>query len=164
MHDTNLLQLITDDFAPAQRLLALLQTESLALHGRDMPLLEEILAEKQALIILLEQHGRKRSEILASLNLPLTRAGLEQLAQQVARPWVKGFAGRRQPGLARGAFEQWRLQLGFQLFDLSAKGRLRHKQAFGGGAEAAAVGDFDEVAQLASGNHASCLFEMSGGL
>lgn len=70
MHDTNLLQLITDDFAPAQRLLALLQTESLALHGRDMPLLEEILAEKQALIILLEQHGRKRSEILASLNLP----------------------------------------------------------------------------------------------
>jgi flagella synthesis protein FlgN len=80
MHDTNLLQLITDDFAPAQRLLELLQTESLALHGRDMPLLEEILAGKQALIILLEQHGRKRSEILASLNLPLTRAGLEQLA------------------------------------------------------------------------------------
>lgn len=80
MHDTNLLQLITDDFAPAQHLLELLQTESLALHGRDMPLLEQILAQKQALIILLEQHGRKRSEILASLNLPLTRAGLEQLA------------------------------------------------------------------------------------
>jgi flagella synthesis protein FlgN len=80
MHDTHLLQLITDDFTPAQRLLELLQTESLALHGRDMPLLEEILAQKQALIILLEQHGRKRSEILASLNLPLTRAGLEQFA------------------------------------------------------------------------------------
>ncbi|MGF6113879.1 flagellar protein FlgN [Pseudomonas sp. ADAK2] len=80
MHDTNLLQLITDDFAPAQRLLELLQTESLALHGRDMPLLEEILAQKQALIILLEQHGRKRSEILASLNLPIDRSGLEQLA------------------------------------------------------------------------------------
>lgn len=80
MHDTNLLQLITDDFAPAQRLLELLQTESLALHGRDMPLLEEILAQKQALIILLEQHGRKRSEILASLNLPTDRSGLEQLA------------------------------------------------------------------------------------
>ncbi|WP_213942276.1 flagellar protein FlgN [Pseudomonas sp. dw_612] len=80
MHDTNLLQLITDDFAPAQRLLELLQTESLALHGRDMPLLEEILAQKQALIILLDQHGRKRSEILASLNLPITRSGLEQLA------------------------------------------------------------------------------------
>ncbi|WP_097304698.1 flagella synthesis protein FlgN [Pseudomonas chlororaphis] len=80
MHDTNLLQLITDDFAPAQQLLELLRTESLALHGRDMPLLEEILAQKQALIILLEQHGRKRSEILASLNLPVSRAGMEQLA------------------------------------------------------------------------------------
>jgi flagella synthesis protein FlgN len=76
MHDTNLLQLINDDFAPAQQLLELLQTESLALHGRDMPLLEEILAHKQALIILLEQHGRKRSEILASLNLPTDRQGL----------------------------------------------------------------------------------------
>ena len=82
MHDTNLLQLITDDFAPAQHLLELLQTESLALHGRNMPLLEEILAQKQALIILLDQHGRKRSEILASLNLPTDRTGLEQLAGQ----------------------------------------------------------------------------------
>ena len=82
MHDTNLLQLITDDFAPAQQLLELLRTESLALHGRDMILLEGILAQKQALIILLEQHGRKRSEILASLNLSLDRAGLEQLASQ----------------------------------------------------------------------------------
>ncbi|MFJ7285622.1 flagella synthesis protein FlgN [Pseudomonas sp. NPDC099000] len=82
MHDTNLLQLITDDFAPAQYLLELLQTESLALHGRDMPLLEDILAKKQAMIILLEQHGRKRSEILASLNLPTDRSGLEQLASQ----------------------------------------------------------------------------------
>ena len=80
MHDTNLLQLITDDFAPAQHLLELLQAESLALHGREMQLLEEILAQKQALIILLEQHGRKRSEILASLNLPTNRNGLEQLA------------------------------------------------------------------------------------
>ncbi|MEN2393203.1 flagella synthesis protein FlgN [Pseudomonas halotolerans] len=80
MHDTNLLQLITDDFAPAQQLLALLQAESLALHGRDMPSLENILAQKQALIILLDQHGRKRSEILASLNLPANRDGLEQLA------------------------------------------------------------------------------------
>jgi len=82
MHDTNLLQLITDDFAPAQHLLELLKTESLALHGRDMQLLEDILAQKQALIILLEQHGRKRSEILASLNLPINRLGLEQLASQ----------------------------------------------------------------------------------
>lgn len=82
MQDTNLLQLIIDDFAPAQQLLELLQIESLALHGRDMPLLENVLAQKQALIILLEQHGRKRSEILASLNLPANRSGLEQLASQ----------------------------------------------------------------------------------
>jgi flagella synthesis protein FlgN len=82
MHDTNLLQLIIDDFAPAQQLLELLQAESLALHGRDMPSLENILAQKQALIILLDQHGRKRSEILASLNLPANRDGLEQLASQ----------------------------------------------------------------------------------
>ncbi|MFW0759429.1 flagella synthesis protein FlgN [Pseudomonas sp. H11T01] len=82
MHDTHLLQLITDDFAPAQHLLELLQAESLALHGRDMPLLEDILAQKQALIILLEQHGRKRSQILVSLNLPANHSGLEQLAGQ----------------------------------------------------------------------------------
>ncbi|MBT2341864.1 MULTISPECIES: flagella synthesis protein FlgN [Pseudomonas] len=82
MHDTNLLQLIIDDFVPAQQLLELLQTESLALHGRDMPLLENILARKQALIILLDQHGRKRSEILASLNLPANQDGLAQFASQ----------------------------------------------------------------------------------
>ncbi|BBP78879.1 flagellar protein FlgN [Pseudomonas gingeri NCPPB 3146 = LMG 5327] len=82
MHDTTLLQLITEDFAPAQDLLELLRAESLALHGRNMFELEDILARKQALIILLEQHGRKRSQILASLNLPTNRAGLEQLAAQ----------------------------------------------------------------------------------
>lgn len=82
MHDTHLLQLIIDDFVPAQQLLELLQAESVALHGRDMPLLENILAQKQALIILLDQHGRKRSEILASLNLPASPDGLEQLANQ----------------------------------------------------------------------------------
>ncbi|NWB27126.1 flagella synthesis protein FlgN [Pseudomonas gingeri] len=82
MHDTTLLQLITEDFAPAQDLLELLRAESLALHGRNMFELEDILARKQALIILLEQHGRKRSQILASLNLPTNRSGLEQLAAQ----------------------------------------------------------------------------------
>lgn len=82
MHDSTLLQLITEDFVPAQQLLELLRAESLALHGRDMPLLENILAQKQALIILLDQHGRKRSEILVSLNLPANHSGLEQLASQ----------------------------------------------------------------------------------
>ena len=58
MHDENLLQLINDDLAPATQLLGLLQDESIALKGRDMPVLEKILARKQSLIILLEQHGR----------------------------------------------------------------------------------------------------------
>lgn len=81
MHDTTLLQLITDDIAPAQQLLELLRTESVALHGRDMVMLEEILAQKQALVIMLEQHGRKRSQTLASLNLSPSRQGLEELAR-----------------------------------------------------------------------------------
>ncbi|QJI30461.1 flagellar protein FlgN [Pseudomonas sp. ADAK18] len=80
MHDENLLQLITEDLAPAQRLLELLQEESLALYGRDMPLLEDILARKQSLIVLLEQHGKKRSQILVSLGLPPDHDGLAQLA------------------------------------------------------------------------------------
>ncbi|MEB0207480.1 flagellar protein FlgN [Pseudomonas sp. CCC3.1] len=80
MHDENLLQLINDDLAPAEQLLELLQDESIALKGREMQVLENILARKHSLIILLEQHGRKRSEILASLGLPTNRSGLESLA------------------------------------------------------------------------------------
>ncbi|MBT2373991.1 flagella synthesis protein FlgN [Pseudomonas fluorescens] len=80
MHDENLLQLITEDLAPAQHLLELLQEESLALYGRDMLLLEDILARKQSLIVLLEQHGKKRSQILVSLGLPADHDGLAQLA------------------------------------------------------------------------------------
>jgi flagella synthesis protein FlgN len=75
-----LLQLIIDDLAPTQHLLELLKEESLALYGRDMRLLEEILARKQSLIVLLEQHGKKRSEILISLGLPADHDGLAQLA------------------------------------------------------------------------------------
>ncbi|UVJ45401.1 flagellar protein FlgN [Pseudomonas sp. LS1212] len=82
MHDTKLLQLIEEDILPAQHLLELLQAEALALHGRDMPLLENILAQKQSLIVLLDQHGRLRSELLASLNLSPERSGVEVLASQ----------------------------------------------------------------------------------
>lgn len=81
MHDTTLLQLITDDIAPAQQLLELLRQESLALHGRDLFLLEDILARKQSLVIMLEQRGRKRSQILVSLKLQPTRDGLAELAR-----------------------------------------------------------------------------------
>lgn len=80
MHDTTLLQMMMDDMVPARRLLELLQAESLVLHGRDMLEMEHVLAQKQALVILLEQHGRKRSQVLAGLGLPANREGLEQLA------------------------------------------------------------------------------------
>lgn len=82
MHDTTLLQLINDDIGPAERLLDLIKAESVALGGRDMPLLEDILAQKQSLIVQLEQHGRKRSQVLKSLGLPMDRQGLEALASQ----------------------------------------------------------------------------------
>ena len=58
MHDQMLLQLMEDDIAPAHQLLELLKAESLALHGRDMLLLENILAQKQSLIVELEQQGK----------------------------------------------------------------------------------------------------------
>ncbi|MCO7518282.1 MULTISPECIES: flagella synthesis protein FlgN [Pseudomonas] len=82
MHDITLLQLIENDIAPTQELLELLQNEAIALHGRDMVVLEQILARKQSLIILLEQQGRRRSQLLASLGLSADRAGAQALAAQ----------------------------------------------------------------------------------
>ncbi|MDR0279713.1 MAG: flagellar protein FlgN [Paucimonas sp.] len=82
MHDINLLQLIEDDIGPAQRLLQLLEDEYVALHSRDMPTLEDILAYKQSLVVLLDQQGRRRSELLASIGLTPDRAGVEVLASQ----------------------------------------------------------------------------------
>jgi len=85
MHDTTLLQLIEDDIAPMQELRDLLNQEAIALHGRDMPLLEQILARKQSLIILLEQHGQRRSQLLASLGLSADRSGVQAVAAQSPR-------------------------------------------------------------------------------
>ncbi|MDD0972671.1 flagella synthesis protein FlgN [Pseudomonas fontis] len=82
MHDTTLLQLIEHDIAPAQQLLELLREESIALNGRDLPLLENILAHKQSLIVLLDQQGRRRSELLASLGYSPDRSGFEALASE----------------------------------------------------------------------------------
>ncbi|MBF8668009.1 flagellar protein FlgN [Pseudomonas putida] len=82
MHDTTLLQLIEDDIAPMQELLDLLQKEAIALHGRDMAPLESILARKQSLIVLLEQQGLRRNNLLVSLGLSPDRAGVEAVAAQ----------------------------------------------------------------------------------
>lgn len=82
MHDTTLLQLIEDDIAPTHELLDLLQKEAVALHGRDMPVLEQILARKQSLIVLLEQQGQRRNQVLTSLGLSADRAGVQVVAAQ----------------------------------------------------------------------------------
>ena len=82
MHDTTLLQLIEDDIAPTQQLLELLESESVALHGRDMVLLENILARKQSLIVLLDQQGQRRNHLLTSLGLTANRAGVQAVAAQ----------------------------------------------------------------------------------
>ena len=84
MHDITLLQLIEDDIAPMQELLDLLQQEAVALHGRDMAPLEGILARKQSLIVLLEQQGQRRNNLLADLGLSANRAGIQAVAAQSA--------------------------------------------------------------------------------
>ncbi|MDZ3993224.1 flagellar protein FlgN [Pseudomonas sp. Teo4] len=82
MHDITLLQLIEDDIAPTQELLDLLEKEAVVLHGRDMMVLEHILARKQSLIVLLEQQGLRRNQLLTSLGLSPDRAGVQALAAQ----------------------------------------------------------------------------------
>lgn len=82
MHDQTLLQLIEEDLPYAGQLLELLRDESLALQGRDMELLETILAQKQSLIVLLEQNGRRRSHLLMQMGLSADREGLQALARQ----------------------------------------------------------------------------------
>ena len=82
MHDQTLLQLIEEDLPYAGQLLVLLRDESLALQSRDMELLETILAQKQSLIVLLEQNGRRRSHLLMQMGLSADREGLQALARQ----------------------------------------------------------------------------------
>ncbi|MNN02390.1 FlgN protein [compost metagenome] len=67
-----------------QELLDLLQQEAVALHGRDMAPLEGILARKQSLIVLLEQQGQRRNNLLAGLGLSANRAGIQAVAAQSA--------------------------------------------------------------------------------
>lgn len=82
MHDTNLLQLFIDDIGHAQRLLEVMDEEFKALGERDLPRLELLLADKQPLLAQLDQHGRQRSQLLASLDLSADRAGLQLLAER----------------------------------------------------------------------------------
>jgi flagella synthesis protein FlgN len=84
MHDITLLQLIEDDIAPTEELLDLLKREAVALHGRDMVVLEQILARKQSLIVLLEQQGQRRNQLLIGQGLSADRAGVMAVAAQSA--------------------------------------------------------------------------------
>ncbi|PJE43235.1 MAG: flagellar biosynthesis protein FlgN [Pseudomonas sp.] len=82
MHDTQLLELFTNDIGTAEQLLELIDTEFQALSDRDLPRLQSILTEKLPLLTLLDQHGKIRSQLLSNLNLSTDRAGLQTLAAQ----------------------------------------------------------------------------------
>jgi flagella synthesis protein FlgN len=82
MHDTKLLELFINDIGTAEQLLELIDTEFQALSDRDLPRLQSILTDKLPLLSLLDQHGKERSQLLASLNLSTDRNGLQALAAQ----------------------------------------------------------------------------------
>ncbi|MFC3609298.1 flagella synthesis protein FlgN [Stutzerimonas tarimensis] len=78
---TALLQQLTDDIGLARQLLALAETELEALSRRDLPRLEEVLAQKQPLIVQLSQHGSERATLLRANRLDMDRQGLVNLTQ-----------------------------------------------------------------------------------
>src|SRR5450830_786742 len=136
------------------------------IHRRPRTLLQKMTDRPQQSTAHRHRAGMTQTQgsQLTFTHLGRQLAGLVQFAQQIPRPRIKSLTGRGQSWLARRTFEQGRLQMVFQFLDLPAQGRLRDKQAFGGGTETAGFGDFNEVAQLAGGNHESCLFEIGGGL
>ena len=82
MHDTTLLTLFIDDIGTAERLLELIDSEFQALGERDLTRLQSILADKQPLLVQLDQHGKARSQMLLELQLSADRAGLQALAER----------------------------------------------------------------------------------
>jgi flagella synthesis protein FlgN len=84
MHDTEFLQQLRTDIDIAQQLIELIEAEFSALGERDLPRLDQILSAKLPLLTQLEQHGRKRSQLLISLQLTADEQGLQQLAARSA--------------------------------------------------------------------------------
>jgi len=82
MNDTTLLQLFNDDIGTTRQLLELIDIEHHALTERDLPRLQEILADKQPLLALLDQNGKTRSQILVGLHLSADHTGLQALAER----------------------------------------------------------------------------------
>jgi flagella synthesis protein FlgN len=80
MHQTALLQLFEEDIAHADRLCELIDAEFDALQTRELERLQTVLAEKQPLLALLDQHARIRSDLLRQAQLSADRTGLEELA------------------------------------------------------------------------------------
>lgn len=81
MQATALLQQLTDDLDLARQLLELAETELAALGERDLSRLEDILAQKQPLIMQLSQHGAERAALLKACRLPMDRLGLATLLE-----------------------------------------------------------------------------------
>ncbi|MDH0184498.1 flagella synthesis protein FlgN [Stutzerimonas stutzeri] len=77
MHETALLEQLTEDIGIAHQLLELIDEEFAALGNRDLAGLEAILTKKQPLLALLGQHGAQRSQWLAGQRLSPDRSGFE---------------------------------------------------------------------------------------
>lgn len=82
----DLLTSFNDDISHAKRLLALLDEEFEALKHRQLDVLQNILAEKQPLLSLLNQHAEARNRLLKSLNLSTDRMGMQAYACQIDQP------------------------------------------------------------------------------
>lgn len=77
MHETVLLEQLTEDIGIAHQLLELIDEEFAALGNRDLAGLEAILTKKQPLLALLGQHGAQRSQWLTGQQLTPDRNGLQ---------------------------------------------------------------------------------------
>ena len=84
MQDTELLQQLVDDIGTARKLLELTNAEYQALAERNLPGLEQLLTQKQALLALLGQHGSLRSQTLIKARLSADRNGLTTFAADSA--------------------------------------------------------------------------------
>jgi len=82
MHDQTLLDLFTQDIDAAGQLLELIDREFQALSERNLDQLQGLLDSKQPLLVLLDQHGRARTQLLQALQLSPDSQGLQQLAAQ----------------------------------------------------------------------------------
>jgi hypothetical protein len=72
-----------------------------------------------------------------------------QILEQAPQPAAQALTRRRCPDLAGVAIEEAQAELGFELRDVAADGRLRQMQALGGRPEVAGIGHGQEAPQLA---------------